>query len=167
MPGMSGVEFLEEAMRLAPEAKRVLLTAYADTQAAIDAINRVALDHYLMKPWDPPEEQLYPVVDDLLDDWRADAPAGRRRHPHRRPPLVAPSRTTRATSWPATRCPTAGSTSSATTRARLLLAAADGDGDAAARAARPTATVLHGPSKRELAERWACAAGRSCRSTTW
>jgi thioredoxin reductase (NADPH) len=75
MPAMSGVEFLEEAMRLAPEAKRVLLTAYADTQAAIDAINRVSLDHYLLKPWDPPDEALYPVVDDLLDAWRADAPA--------------------------------------------------------------------------------------------
>ena len=74
MPVMSGVEFLEQAIELAPEAKRVLLTAYADTQAAIDAINRVALDHYLLKPWDPPEEQLYPVVDDLLDEWRADAP---------------------------------------------------------------------------------------------
>src|SRR5690348_4760175 len=74
MPEMSGVEFLEEAMRIAPEAKRVLLTAYADTQAAIDAINRVSLDHYLLKPWDPPDEQLYPVVDDLLDAWRADAP---------------------------------------------------------------------------------------------
>jgi len=75
MPGMSGVEFLEEAIGVAPEAKRVLLTAYADTQAAIDAINRVSLDHYLLKPWDPPEEQLYPIVDDLLDAWRADAPA--------------------------------------------------------------------------------------------
>ena len=74
MPVMSGVEFLEQAIELAPEAKRVLLTAYADTQAAIDAINRVALDHYLLKPWDPPEEELYPVVDDLLDQWRADAP---------------------------------------------------------------------------------------------
>jgi thioredoxin reductase (NADPH) len=75
MPVMSGVEFLEHAIALAPEAKRVLLTAYADTQAAIDAINRVSLDHYLLKPWDPPEEQLYPVVDDLLDAWRADAPS--------------------------------------------------------------------------------------------
>jgi thioredoxin reductase (NADPH) len=74
MPGMSGVEFMEQAIALAPEAKRVLLTAYADTQAAIDAINRVSLDHYLLKPWDPPEEQLYPVIDDLLDAWRADAP---------------------------------------------------------------------------------------------
>ena len=75
MPVMSGVEFLEHAIALAPEAKRVLLTAYADTQAAIDAINRVSLDHYLLKPWDPPDEQLYPVVDDLLDAWRADAPS--------------------------------------------------------------------------------------------
>jgi thioredoxin reductase (NADPH) len=75
MPQMSGVEFLEQARALAPGAKRVLLTAYADTQAAIDAINKVALDHYLLKPWDPPEEQLYPVVDDLLDDWEASAPA--------------------------------------------------------------------------------------------
>jgi thioredoxin reductase (NADPH) len=74
MPGMSGVEFMEQAIAIAPEAKRVLLTAYADTQAAIDAINRVSLDHYLLKPWDPPEEQLYPVIDDLLDAWRADAP---------------------------------------------------------------------------------------------
>jgi thioredoxin reductase (NADPH) len=71
MPRMNGVEFLEKAREMVPDAKRVLLTAYADTQAAIDAINRVALDHYLMKPWDPPEEQLYPVIDDLLSDWQA------------------------------------------------------------------------------------------------
>jgi len=74
MPGMSGVELLEHAIEIAPQARRVLLTAYADTQAAIDAINRVSLDHYLLKPWDPPEEQLYPVLDDLLDAWRAAAP---------------------------------------------------------------------------------------------
>ena len=74
MPRMTGVEFLERALEVAPDAKRVLLTAYADTQAAIDAINRVALDHYLMKPWDPPEEQLYPVLDDLLSDWQAGSP---------------------------------------------------------------------------------------------
>ena len=69
MPGMTGVEMLAKARDIAPSAKRVLLTAYADTQAAIDAINVVRLDHYLMKPWDPPEEQLYPLIDDLLDDW--------------------------------------------------------------------------------------------------
>jgi thioredoxin reductase (NADPH) len=74
MPRMSGVELLEQSIELAPQARRVLLTAYADTQAAIDAINKVSLDHYLLKPWDPPDEQLYPVVDDLLDAWRAEAP---------------------------------------------------------------------------------------------
>jgi thioredoxin reductase (NADPH) len=71
MPGMSGVEFLEKAIELYPEAKRSLLTAYADTDAAIRAINSVQIDHYLMKPWDPPEERLYGAVDDLLDDWQA------------------------------------------------------------------------------------------------
>ena len=71
MPHMSGVEFLEKALELYPNAKRALLTAYADTDAAIRAINAVKIDHYLMKPWDPPEERLYGVVDDLLDDWQA------------------------------------------------------------------------------------------------
>jgi thioredoxin reductase (NADPH) len=71
MPQMSGVEFLTEAMTIFPDAKRALLTAYADTEAAIRAINEVRLDHYLMKPWDPPEENLYPVLDDLLNDWAA------------------------------------------------------------------------------------------------
>ncbi len=71
MPQMSGIEFLEQAMDLYPAARRVLLTAYADTHAAIDAINVIDLDHYLLKPWDPPEEKLYPVIDGLLDAWRA------------------------------------------------------------------------------------------------
>jgi len=71
MPGMSGVEFLEEAKAYYPDAKRALLTAYADTDAAIKAINDVRLDYYLMKPWDPPEERLYPVLGDLLEDWTA------------------------------------------------------------------------------------------------
>ena len=74
MPGMSGVEFLEEAIKLYPETKRVLLTAYADTDAAIASINAIGLDYYLMKPWDPPEERLYPVIDDLLSDWLATVP---------------------------------------------------------------------------------------------
>jgi thioredoxin reductase (NADPH) len=69
MPGMNGIEFLERAMDIYPGARRVLLTAYADTGAAIDAINVVDLDHYLLKPWDPPEEKLYPVVDALLEAW--------------------------------------------------------------------------------------------------
>ena len=72
MPEMSGVEFLDQARMIFPEAKRALLTAYADTDAAIRAINDVHLDYYLMKPWNPPETQLYPVLSDLLEDWTAD-----------------------------------------------------------------------------------------------
>src|SRR5215218_9867918 len=76
MPQMNGIEFLEAAMDLFPLARRVLLTAYADTDAAIDAINLVDVDHYLLKPWHPPEEKLYPVLDSLLEVWQAspDAP---------------------------------------------------------------------------------------------
>jgi thioredoxin reductase (NADPH) len=71
MPEISGVEFLAQAMLIYPQARRVLLTAYADTQAAIDSINEVRLDYYLVKPWHPPEERLYPVLDELLEDWKA------------------------------------------------------------------------------------------------
>lgn len=69
MPGQSGTEFLMDAIQYFPEAKKVLLTAYADTEAAITSINRIGLDHYLLKPWDPPETNLYPILDDLLQDW--------------------------------------------------------------------------------------------------
>jgi thioredoxin reductase (NADPH) len=72
MPELAGVDLLARARPLFPDAKRVLLTAYADTDAAISAINEVQLDYYLVKPWDPPEQRLYPVLDDLLDDWVAD-----------------------------------------------------------------------------------------------
>ena len=72
MPGMTGIEFLAQAIELQPDAKRVLLTAYADTDVAIKAINSIRLDQYILKPWDPPEEKLYPVLDDLLSDWVAD-----------------------------------------------------------------------------------------------
>ena len=71
MPQMTGVEFLGQAKEFFPNAKRVLLTAYADTEAAIQAINSAKIQHYLLKPWDPPEEHLYPVLDDLLEDWMA------------------------------------------------------------------------------------------------
>ncbi len=74
MPGMSGVEFLEQAMKLYPDAKRVLLTAYADTEAAIAAINEAGVNHYLLKPWDPPDENLYPVLDELLEEWLTSFP---------------------------------------------------------------------------------------------
>src|SRR3954467_5825425 len=73
MPGMAGTDYLVRARQLVPDAKRVLLTAYADTEAAIAAINDVALDYYLLKPWDPPDEQLYPVVEDLLTTWESGA----------------------------------------------------------------------------------------------
>ncbi len=75
MPEMEGTEFLLEAQTRFPDAKRLLLTAYADTDAAIQAINEVGLDHYLMKPWDPPDERLYPILDDMLEDWQANLPA--------------------------------------------------------------------------------------------
>jgi thioredoxin reductase (NADPH) len=74
MPRMTGIEMLEQARTHAPGAKNLLLTAYADTDVAIRAINDIGLDYYLLKPWDPPEERLYPVVDDLLGDWRAEHP---------------------------------------------------------------------------------------------
>lgn len=74
MPDMSGVEFLTAARAHYPDARKVLLTAYADTSAAIDSINDIGLDYYLMKPWDPPEQTLFPVLDDLLSDWQANVP---------------------------------------------------------------------------------------------
>jgi thioredoxin reductase (NADPH) len=74
MPQMEGTEFLEKAMVFYPDARKVLLTAYADTQAAINSINEIGLDYYLMKPWDPPEQNLYPVLDELLSDWWQTAP---------------------------------------------------------------------------------------------
>src|SRR5215468_2410390 len=75
MPEMTGTALLEQARRQAPDAKNLLLTAYADTDVAIHAINSIGLDYYLLKPWDPPQDRLFPIVDDLLADWR-------RAHPH-------------------------------------------------------------------------------------
>jgi thioredoxin reductase (NADPH) len=151
MPAMSGVEFLEQAIELAPAAKRVLLTAYADTQAAIDAINRVSLDHYLLKPWDPPEEQLYPVVDDLLDAWRAGAPepsdriqvVGHRwsRESHDVRDFLARNQV-----------PYRWLDVERDDEAHRLVAAADGQ-PALPLVLLPDGGVLHGPSVSELAER--------------
>ena len=73
MPGMAGVDLLHRIQEVYPDARRVLLTAYADTEAAIHAINQVSLDYYLLKPWDPPEEALYPILEDLLAGWQAGA----------------------------------------------------------------------------------------------
>jgi thioredoxin reductase (NADPH) len=151
MPGMSGVELLEEALEIAPDAKRALLTAYADTQAAIDAINRVSLDHYLLKPWDPPEEQLYPVVDDLLDAWRAEAPpaadriqlVGHRwsRESHDARDFLARNQV-----------PFQWLDVEREDEARRLLAAAEGDG-VLPLVLFPDGGSLHGPTITELAER--------------
>src|SRR6478672_5792765 len=74
MPGMTGIEMLDEVRRQSPDSKLLLLTAYADTDVAITAINDIGLDYYLVKPWDPPSERLYPVIDGLLDDWSSDHP---------------------------------------------------------------------------------------------
>ena len=71
MPKMDGVAFLQEAMHVFPDAKRALLTAYADTNAAISAINQASINYFFLKPWDPPAEHLYPQLNDLLDDWQA------------------------------------------------------------------------------------------------
>ncbi len=114
MPGMNGIEFLERAMDVYPYAKRMLLTAYADTSAAIDAINIVDLDHYLLKPWDPPEEKLYPVIDDLLRAWQRRGSQAGPRGQAGRAPLVGARRARCATSSPATRCRTAGTPPTAT-----------------------------------------------------
>ena len=151
MPGMSGVELLEAALEIAPDAKRALLTAYADTQAAIDAINRVSLDHYLLKPWDPPEEQLYPVIDDLLDAWRAEAPpaadriqlVGHRwsRESHDARDFLARNQV-----------PFQWLDVEREDEARRLLAAAEGDG-VLPLVLFPDGGSLHGPTITELAER--------------
>ena len=73
MPHMTGTQFLSEAIKVYPDARKVLLTAYADTETAIRAINQIGLDHYLMKPWEPPSTRLYPVLEDLLSEWHAKA----------------------------------------------------------------------------------------------
>ena len=123
MPQMNGIEFLEQAMDLFPRARRVLLTAYADTDAAIEAINVVDLDHYLLKPWDPPEEKLYPVVDALLEAWPATPDAASRARSGWSGTAGRRRRSRCATSWPATWCRTAGTLADEPEGARLLAAA--------------------------------------------
>ena len=116
MPGMDGTDYLVKARAIYPDAKRVLLTAYADTDAAIQAINEVALDYYLLKPWDPPEEQLYPVVEDLLTTWQARRGARGGRRAGDRPSLLARDARPARLPRPQPRARAAGSTSSATPR---------------------------------------------------
>jgi DNA-binding NtrC family response regulator len=115
MPEMTGVQMLEQAKQHALDAKLLLLTAYADTDVAIAAINSVGLDYYLQKPWDPPSERLYPVLDDLLDDWRQSHPPTPARCASSG--TAGPTAATRSRpSSPATTCPTSGSRSTGTRR---------------------------------------------------
>ena len=151
MPEMTGVEFLDEARRLAPDAKLVLITAYADTDVAIRAINDIGLDYYLMKPWDPPEERLYPVLDGLLDDWRESHPPEIGSDPRRRASLVGADATRSRRSSPATTCRTAGSTSSATTKRVKLQALAHAESTDLPLVLVPDGETLRAPSTRELA----------------
>jgi thioredoxin reductase (NADPH) len=153
MPGMTGVEFLEQAMDLVPDAKRVLLTAYADTDAAIRAINDVDLDRYLLKPWDPPEEHLYPVLDELLTEWQARARpvfdgvtlVG---HQWSAPTQVAKEFLAR------NQVPYRHLDVRSEAAQRLLLAARlDGQPEALPAVFLPDGTVLRQPGMRELAER--------------
>ena len=152
MPGMTGVEFLELAMDIVPGAKRVLLTAYADTDAAIRAINDVDLDRYLLKPWDPPEERLYPALDELLEAWRA----------HSRPSFSGitlighqwSAETQTAKEFLArNQVPYRHLDVTDPAAGRLLTAAGLGDGVPLPVVLLPDGEVLRSPSLRELAER--------------
>ncbi len=164
MPEMNGIEFLEAAMDIAPHARRALLTAYADTDAAISAINVVDVDHYLLKPWDPPEEKLYPVVDALVDDVaRGSTPV--RRGPCRRAPLVAAVRSARATSSPATSCPSAGSPS--TSPRRPSAGGGRGRPDDVPLVVPTDGTTQRNPSEVEIAAAVGSPPTRCARSTTW
>ena len=153
MPGMAGTEFLVEARKIVPDAKRVLLTAYADTEAAIAAINEVALDYYLLKPWDPPEEQLFPVVEDLLTTWEAGAAleaGGVRVIGHRF--SQGDARRARLPR-PQPRARPAGSTSSATARRASCSRSSASTSDRLPVALLEDGSVLERPTVLELAER--------------
>jgi len=154
MPPMTGVELLAESAGLFPDAKRVLLTAYADTDAAIRAINDVRLDHYLVKPWDPPEERLYPVLDDLLEDWTSDYQPpfeGIRLVGHRWSPEAHTARDFLARS----QVPYRWLDLDKEDEARQLVALAGGDerDDVDALLVFPDGSVLRGPTPEAIAER--------------
>jgi len=153
MPGMPGTDFLVQARRAAPAARRVLLTAYADVEAAIQAINEVALDYYLVKPWDPPEERLFPIVEDLLSTWHAEAPpelGGARVIGHR---FSRESHVLREF-MARNRVPARWLDVERDDEARQLLAAAALSPDALPVALLEDGSVLERPSLRELAQRF-------------
>jgi thioredoxin reductase (NADPH) len=151
MPEMSGTEFLAQARTFYPEARKVLLTAYADTQAAIASINVIGLDYYLLKPWDPPEQNLYPVLDDLLSDWGANVT-----HPYQGIRVVG-------SQWSVgchnvkeflarNQVPYQWLDIDASSEARTLLATVDGGSDRLPIVFTPDGNILLQPSPRELAE---------------
>ena len=152
MPDMTGTQFLVEAIKLYPDARRVLLTAYADTETAITAINQIGLDHYLLKPWEPPSERLYPVLDDLLSDWFARA---RRRSTAFASPARALSPASYAVKDFLSREP--GPVPVGRRRERRGGARARGDAGTGCASCRscssPTGTSMVQPTTRELAER--------------
>jgi thioredoxin reductase (NADPH) len=151
MPRMSGLEFLESAMDIYPVARRVLLTAYADTSAAIDAINVVDLDYYLLKPWDPPEEKLYPVIDAQLEAW-----AGTERRPVVEAKVVGhrwSARSTEVREFLARNQVPYRWYSSESPEGVRLLAAAGADGQELPVVVPPDGAALVAPSDAELAER--------------
>jgi thioredoxin reductase (NADPH) len=151
MPRMSGLEFLEQAMDIYPAARRILLTAYADTSAAIDAINVVDLDYYLLKPWDPPEEKLYPVIDTQLEYW-----AATERRPVVETKVVGhrwSARSSEVREFLARNQVPYRWYSSESPEGQRLLAAADADGQALPLVVTPDGTALTAPSDGELAER--------------
>lgn len=165
MPEMNGIEFLEQALDVYPGARRVLLTAYADTGAAIDAINVIDLDHYLLKPWDPPEEKLYPVLDDLLQAWRAadrtcvgtTKVVGHRWSARSSGVREFLARNQVPYRW----------FSSDEPEGRRLLAAAGTDGERLPLVVTPDGTPLVAPEDPELAERVGLATTPTRTSTTW
>ncbi|TNC48666.1 FAD-dependent oxidoreductase [Mumia zhuanghuii] len=151
MPRMTGIEFLEQAMDLFPYARRVLVTAYADTDAAIDAINLVDLDHYLLKPWDPPEEKLFPVIDEQLRAWSA-----AERHPVAETKLVGhrwSARSSAVREFLARNQVPYRWFSSESSDARALFTAADLDDPELPVVVTPAGDVLVAPSDADLAER--------------
>ena len=163
---MTGVEFLEQARSLAPDAKLVLLTAYADTDVAIKAINDIGLDYYLLKPWDPPEERLYPVLDDLLSDWRRGAPGRPERSARRRPPLVGAEPRDQDLPRPQPRPVPLARSRARRGGQRLHDAARRGRGRSAARAPPRPGAVARAVDARPRRLRSACARSPSSRCTT-
>ena len=151
MPQMTGIEMLARAREHAATAKYLLLTAYADTEVAIQAINDIGLDYYLLKPWDPPEERLYPVIDDLLADWRAREPRRARSRSGSSATGGPTAPTSSGSSSPATTCRTSGSTSRPTRRASDCASAAGVDPGALPLVLVPDSDPLISPHPLEVA----------------